>query len=156
MPTLCVQFLLSLMDNCNEAEAEGIDQLLFDYLLINYPKKVSTLMISEAVHHENKTKVMVNDAIARLNEYLEGMRGAEIFPELLPTLSNREISARFQHQEMTKVFREVDRDSILNLFAKKTVMLYGRSSVSYYTRRDGYHERKEMKLNSLPKSLGNA
>ena len=151
-PVSAASFIVSLIDFATEKELEEIEALLFDPLLLSYTK-VKDYLDKNSASYSKKTNSVINAVKQRLKEYHEGLNTDRDIPELLPSQSHRETYSRHFNYLMQKSKKEAESKSVFFGLFKRSVLLYGRSSIHYMQISDEKPQRSETPLQSFSTSI---
>jgi len=131
-PVALASILVSLLRVANDSEVlKDIEKLLFDPLLVNYPGEARKYLEDRKTIEKQKVSEILNSVIKRLDKYLENIRNMSNIPELLPSISQREAYMRIFNKKMSESYKKAMKGSIVEMIATKSVILYGRTSISY-------------------------
>jgi hypothetical protein len=152
-PVSCVSFIVSALESGLLKDNTEYGALLFDPVLISYPRKAREYIESVMGSVKPETVIVLRSSLDKLDEYHDGLRSAENISELRPPQEYKEVYARHMSRLMSESFKEAQKDSILNLIASKSVLLYGRKSINYVRGHDGEFSRMETPLQSFGTSI---
>lgn len=152
-PVSCSSFIVSLIDVSSNEEIEQITDLLFDPLLISYAGKVKDYLESILPSQSEKGREVLTNSLAKLEEYQAGIKKAWEIHELLPSQAQRETHLRLFNRQFANSYKEAQKNSIINLIASKSILLYGRKSISYVHYPNAQTNRMEMALQSFGHSI---
>lgn len=124
-------FLICLLRGASEKACKELTKLLFDPLLINYPRAVRVYLETIGPDLAAGAKVHVDEVLALDDSYKQGLRSIGFVPELQPNERQRWI----EHERQTGAFTEArqraeGRSALAQLFSRKT-LLFGTRAISY-------------------------
>jgi hypothetical protein len=145
-PVLATKILLSCLthSNSNPVSSE-ISDLLFEFLLMNYPKSVHTYLLENNVGNQD---MHVDMAIQRYMVYRNHIVTAVDAQELQPSVLEREQFYRYTSRQWMNSWKEVERKSVWSSLFPTAVLLYGGKSIGYMKLEDENTQRIENNLQS--------
>lgn len=152
-PISCISFIISLIDYADQTEIERMTYLLFDPMIISYPEKVRKYLEDIKPNSSAKVKSVIENVLQLWESYLDGIRRADVLPELLPSENHKAIYSRSLSKEMEKAFKENQKDSFVYQFFKKTILLYGHKSIFYSHSKNDELNRMEIPLQNISHSM---
>lgn len=132
LPISAVSFIVSMIEILDKDNIKEVEDLLFSFFLVSYPKSVRAYLKS-IEKPKTKTKKVISNLLKRLEEYRSDLNSASNTKELRPSQEQRESSSRLYNQQFSKTMQESKEDSILS-FVSEFTFLYGRKSVFYHPR----------------------
>lgn len=141
--------LISLMRNTTDDEVlKELGGLLFNPLLLNFTGKTRDYITRQSRLESCKVKAIIDQALNAIDEYLKELLSVGNLTALHPSEKHQEAYRRHFSQLMTESWKAAEAQSpILNLFSK-SLLLYGRKSISYVYSSDGQPHRMESPLQS--------
>lgn len=122
---ILLYFLIYLMDVSNESESSQIADLIFDFILINYPHQKDDIVQWNNNLNQNTHKELVR-ITKKVENYLEELNSIPKIKELYPPIENIIEYNRVHSEWMTKGFNEANEKSgILSQLFTPVIMLYG-------------------------------
>lgn len=122
---ILLYFLIYLMDVSNESESSKIADLIFDFILINYPHQKDDIVQWNNNLNQNTYKELVR-ITKQVEKYLEELNSIPKIKELYPPIENIIEYNRVHSEWMTKGFNEANEKSgILSQLFTPVIMLYG-------------------------------
>lgn len=152
-PITAASLVLSLMHGVGDKAAEAMQDILFDPLLINFSGELADWLKEGATDEVDPVQPAIIDLLARLDEYIEGLRAAGEIEELSPSERERMIEGHRQHESMRQSHKEAEKKSVLLSIVSRSVLLYGTRSISKFVGMDGEEQRNEMPLHSFHHSF---
>lgn len=131
-PISAVSFIVSMIEILDKDNIKKVEDLLFSFFLVSYPKSVRAYLKS-IEKPKTKTKKVISNLLKRLEEYRSDLNSASNTKELRPSQEQQESSFRLYNQQFSKTPQESKEDSILP-FVSEFTFLYGRKSVFYHPR----------------------
>ncbi|WP_105181566.1 hypothetical protein [Pseudoalteromonas sp. T1lg21] len=150
-PITAASYLISLIDTASDEEAQHIEELLFEPLLLSYSGKVKRYLIKQKEIGNEKTAQIVSRVFSRLLSYDEGLKSAWEIKELRCPQSQYEAWHRHFNQQVSESYKETKKGSITELFTSVT-LLYGNCSIHQVHLGDGDSKRVESPLQSFEHS----
>ena len=150
-PITAASYLLSLVDTASDEEAQHLEELLFEPLLLSYSGKVKRYLIEQKEIGNEKKAQIASKALSRLSSYDEGLKSAWEIKELRCPQSQYEIWHQHFNQQVSESYKETRKGSIAELFTSVT-LLYGNCSIHQVHLGDGKSKRVESPLQSFEHS----
>ncbi|MBB4005955.1 hypothetical protein [Allorhizobium taibaishanense] len=145
--------VLGLIQGASEVPRKVMAEVLFDPLLINYSGELADWLRERVKSAGDPAQPVTQELLARLEDYIEGLRKAGRIKELDPSERERLIESHRQHESMLQVHKQAEKRSILMSLVSRSVILYGTRSISYSRGSDGKKQRHETKLHSFSHSF---
>jgi hypothetical protein len=152
-PVTAASILLSLMRTGHADAAEGLEELLFDPLLISYWEGPREYLNEAASNQPQVVQKRIARVIARLDEYISAIRDTGVIRELGPSERQRFLQEVFRIEERRAIEKSVGKRSVLADLFPTRVILYGDSVVSEVYRGDGKPERHEFPMGRIETSM---
>ena len=152
-PITATSILVSLLRTGPRDAVEAVAEHLFDPLLINFSGQLSEWLRKSAEDTVDAASPHIATVLGRLEDYLDGLRAIGEVPELHPSERQRLIERHRQQRAMEVAMKGAEKKSIIQLIAKRSVLLYGNRSISYFEGPDGTAHRNEMKLGQYTRSF---
>lgn len=150
---LIVAMLAGLLRSSSGAAADEIVELLFDPVLLNYSGVAADELKKIADDTGDPASGFAQQALDKLDAYLNRLRSIGDVAELHPSDRERQIEQQRHADAMAEAYRNARKDSLLSLIATESVMLYGTSSVSWFRDGSSPPKRNEMALTSIGHSF---
>jgi hypothetical protein len=147
-PVTAASLVVSLMHYAAGETMQILIDLLFDFLLINYPGKVGEYLRKKIETETDEVRKSLEATIKLSDEYFEGIRSTGNIPELYPSQSQRDTYNRRFSKIMEQAMKDAQKDSVLLSLVSTSVLLYGRKSVNYVYNADGQSNRMEIPLHA--------
>ncbi|WP_338330642.1 hypothetical protein [Commensalibacter sp. Nvir] len=141
-PEIMVHFILSLVDSAPSEELSEIKELLFNPILISYPKKLQAYFKNNIKNYSVKVKKFIEDFLRKYKAYYEKplseccfenlVPGKNYIEELVPSAFERFLS----NQYFNDVYKIEDEKSwknstIARLGVKQEIIAYGAAAIVY-------------------------
>ena len=152
-PISCISFIISLIDYADQIEIEKMTYLLFDPMIISYPGKVRKYLEDIKPNSSMKVQSVIENVLQLWESYLDGIRTADVLPELLPSENHKAMYSKSLSREMEKVFKENQKDYFFHQLFTKTILLYGRKSIFYSKYLNDEPNRMEIPLQNISHSM---
>ena len=144
-PTTTASILVSVLRVCDEGIAPEIQNLLFDPILVNY---LGIKEYLEKLSSDDAAIEHINQAIEKSETYFAALRDMPAIKELRPSEHQRRIQQILQSDEMRDFHKQVQSKSVFLSMVKNSVLLYGKSSLSFVKGDKGELRPMEMDLKS--------
>lgn len=127
-PEMLLHFLIHLMEASTEAEASDIANLIYHFILINYPhQKENTIKWKNNLHPHNQIEL---DRIAEeIENYLQNIKSIPEIKELHPPTENIIEYDRYQSETMARQFDDISQKSVFMQLFTPIRMLYGHKAI---------------------------
>lgn len=146
-PISAVSFLISLMGLTPDDETlAALAEILFDPLLVNYTGEPLEYVRQRAAGESKRVAKSLNAAIGQVEKYLDDLRSVGTIRELHPGVAQREAHYRYQSRQFFQAYKEAEKQSVFLNILHKSVLLYGRKSITYVYGPDGKAHRTEIPL----------
>ena len=146
-PVAATSFLLSLLSlSESEQTASAIAELIFEFLLLNYPGQARDYL-EEQRHADNmRIRAAASHTIQAYEEYVQAIRSTATLSEHHPPMTHWEAFRAYHLRQMHQSIREAQKHSIFRQLAHTSILLYGTQSVHYIGEPNGQNRRMEMSL----------
>lgn len=128
-PVIAGSILVAFLRVAEKAPAQAIADLLFNPLLLNYGGELVDYL--SALEATDPAYAQVQAALQRHSVYVEGCSAAGEVRELWPTERQRQMEYMRRADEAAETFKTAEKQSVLLSLVKRSVLLYGKNSVSY-------------------------
>jgi hypothetical protein len=145
-PVTAASIVVSLMHYATGETMQILINLLFDFLLINYPGKIGEYLRKKIETETDEVKKSLETTIKLFDDYFEGIKSTGNIPELYPSQSQRDTYNRRFSKIMEQAMKDAQKDSVLLSLVSTSVLLYGRKSIDYVYTADGQSNRMEIPL----------
>lgn len=145
-PVTASSILVSLLDYVDKKIAKNIESLLVYPLLMNYSGSVQQYLTEIVKVKTGIAKYSIQDALDKLNSYLDNLKITSEIHELHPELSQREAYNRKYNRAVVDSYKEAQKNSIFSSIATKCVMLYGKKSINFIYDLNGQSNRVEIPM----------
>lgn len=151
-PITVTSYLLSLIDTASDEEAQHIEELLFEPLLLSYSSKVKRYLIEQKEVGNEKTAQIASKALNRLSTYDEGLKSAWEVKELRCPQSQYEAWHNYFNKKVSESYKKAQEKSIIRQLANEVALLYGNGSIHQVNLGSGKLKRVESSLQSFEQS----
>lgn len=147
-----LHFLIHLMEASSKEQATRISNLIFDFILINYPHQKDNIIqwnnnLSDHTHNE------LLKITKKIEDYLEKLHSISKIKELYPPIENIIEYNRFHSELMTKGFNDTnERNGLLSQLFTPVTLLYGNKAI-FKQEINGQGNRMEVPMNSYSVSI---
>lgn len=148
---VAASILVACLRGCDRATAKTIGELLFDPLLVNYGGKIrdylKTIKRGDIAYGPVKAALKVADLF---------IKGLEIDPqikELRPSEYQHSVERRRSHDLMRKAQRDAEKESVFLSMVHRSVLLYGRRSITYVQEPGNKRRPVSMDMHSISHSF---
>lgn len=145
-PVSCASLLVSVLRACDDEVGNTIARLLFDPMLVNYGGAIREYL--ETIEPNDSAHSFVRRALDRADDHLRSLPPQDAIKELHPSAHERQIEYRLMAAEMATAMREAERNSVLLSLVTRSVLLYGRRSLSFFELPGGERRPVEVALES--------
>jgi hypothetical protein len=148
-PVTAASLLMCILKTCQGDDAKEVAELLFDPLLLNFSGAVAEYLGQVKERGEHPRLQHVTDALARLEQYTSALDKVGVVKELAPSERQRFIERHQRQQTMEAAYKAMEEKSIFRTIASRSVVLYGRRSISYITDLSGNSQRSEIDMHTI-------
>lgn len=145
-PVIAASILTSVLRASEDDVTDAVCKLMFDPLLLNYGGAVRDYLKSIGPH--DAAYLHVQSVLDQGEAYLAGLKDLKPVKEIHPSEHERQVERLRFHDHMRQAQKEAEKASVLLNFVKRSVILYGKHSITYIE--DSKNERRpvEMELKS--------
>jgi len=130
-PATVIAIVASLMAIVPPPMAKDVGQLTFETMLVNYSGEAQDALREEMNAHEEPLKTLLAEPLQQLEAYLAQLPEGPLLGALQPSQAHREIQTRRRRDLIRAAAEQAESRSVFASLFKKSVMLYGRSSIHY-------------------------
>ena len=146
-PVTATSFLLSLLTlSEDEQTASAIAELIFEFLLLNYPGQARDYLEEQRLADNARIRAASSHAIQAYEEYVQAIMSAATLSEHRPPMTHWEAFRAYHSRQMHQSMREAEKHSIFRQLANTSILLYGTQSAHYIGEPNGQQRRMEMSL----------
>jgi hypothetical protein len=124
----------------------ALGALLFNPLLLNFTGKLREYVAQQSGRESVKVKATIDHALKDIDNYLEDLHSVGNLAALHPGESQREAHYRHFSRLMAESWKEAQAQSVFLNMVSKSILLYGRKSITYVYGSDGQSRRIEIPL----------
>lgn len=152
-PTIAISLMLSVFKTCPTDQIEEIQEIIFNPLMISYPKKVSKFLNKNKEELNEDKRLIIENLLKKLEDYHSALRASNNIKELQVGQAEHFAYRRYQQQMMNKAYENSDKGFLSSLFfANKHTLLYGKTTAFIIQRAEG-NERQTMPLHTITHSI---
>lgn len=152
-PTIAISLMLSVFKTCPTDQIEEIQEIIFNPLMISYPKKVSEFLNKNKEELNEDKRLIIENLLKKLEDYHSALRASNNIKELQVGQAEHFAYRRYQQQMMNKAYENSDKGFLSSLFfANKHTLLYGKTTAFIIQRAEG-NERQTMPLHTITHSI---
>ncbi len=143
-PVISGSVLVSILRICDDNVARTIGNLLFDPLLLNYGGTLKDYL--NAIDVKDLAYPYVQTALQENKLYLENIKSVGEIKELHPSEHERQIGRLCFNDHMRDEMRRAEKKSVFHGIVKRSVLLYGKRSITYVEGLKGERKPVEIEL----------
>lgn len=128
-PVTCASLLVSILRTCDGEAAGNVERLLYEPMLVNYSGVVREYL--EALAPSDPVHARVRSALEKADRLASDLLPRDAIKELHPSEHERQISYQAMADETAAIWKKVESESVLLSLVSRSVVLYGRRSLSY-------------------------
>lgn len=129
-PRHCVAIIVSLMTASADRElCNGLAELMYEVVLVNFSGSGREALERAMESAEPVPKAALAVALQHLDAYMSALPDARA--ALRPSAAHRETARRRMAELLRKSMRAAEKQSVLFSLFKRSVLLYGRTSIHY-------------------------
>jgi len=121
--------LVACLRGCDPVTAKTIGELLFDPLLVNYSGKARDYL--KTIKKGDTAYGPVKAALKAADVFIKGLKIDPQIKELRPSEYQYSVERRHAHDWMQKVQKDAEKRSVFFNLVHRSVLLYGRRSITY-------------------------
>lgn len=153
-PISAASVLISLMRHTTDDDVlTELGALLFDPLLLNFTGKAREYVLQQSGLESGKVKATIDQALKAIDNYLEDLHSVGNLASLHPGEAQRAAHHRHFSRLMTETWKAAESQSVFLNLVSKSVLLYGRKSISYVYGSDSHSHRMEIPLKNYGTEL---
>ncbi len=145
-PLTASSVLVSALRGASDTLTEGLADLLFEPMLINYGGDLRRFL--EAIALDDRAYAGVGKALERQKAYIKGLEAAGIISELHPSEYRRQLERIRQADFNREVNRKAHRQSIFWDIVHRSVLLHGSGSITLVDDGAGGRQPRSMQMHS--------
>jgi len=131
-PKTAMSLIKSLIEDAPENELEGIQNILFNPLLISYPSNIHKHLDEMKLSEDKNTLNTAQILIEQFEKFEKGLKSASEINELRPSEQNRHSYWKHHSKLMDESMKKARSESpLLSLFCNESILLYGNKSIHY-------------------------
>lgn len=131
-----VSMLCAFLIELKGAGKKDLEDFVATFWLRNFPADLELFDAYSKQHPKSRLKASIQRIRSGLDAYLGPLKALPPNPALRPSSLERRVQAEIAHDRSKEIRRNADRGSIFSQLMQKSVLLYGRSSVSYMQTED--------------------
>lgn len=143
--------ITSVLRVCDQEASARIGQLLYDPMLINFGGALREFL--EKVDEDDKACEPVGIALANAGEYLKGLKSVGWIKEIVPSEREKLMEQQRFSDQMRDAHKQAEKKSVFYDIFSRSVLLYGRGSISYIKGTDGERRAIETEMKSFSTSM---
>jgi hypothetical protein len=121
--------LVACLRGCDPATAKTIGELLFDPLLVNYGGKARDYL--KTIKKDDTAYGPIKAALKAADIFIKGLKIDPQIKELRPSEYHYSVERRHAGDWMRKVQKDAEKHSVFLSLVHRSVLLYGRRSITY-------------------------
>ncbi|MBR1195695.1 hypothetical protein JQ574_06620 [Bradyrhizobium sp. AUGA SZCCT0158] len=143
--------LVACLRGCDAATAAVISGLLFDPLLVNYGGKARDYL--HTIKSGDVAYQSVKKALNAADIFLKGLRIDPPIKELRPSEQQLSVMRRHDYDWMRGVRKDAEKRSIFFGLVHRSIILYGRRSITFVREPDGRRRAVSMDMHSFSHAI---
>ena len=148
---VAASILVACLRGCNPATAKTIGELLFDPLLVNYGGKARDYL--KTIKKGDKAYRPVKAALKAADLFVKGCEIDPPIKELRPSEYQHSVERRHSQDLMQKVQKDAEKQSVFLSLVHRSVLLYGRRSITYVQEPGNRRRPVSMDMHSISHSI---
>lgn len=145
-PVVAASILLSAIRTSHDPLAADIKNLLFDPLLINFGGKLRAYL--NQIASTDQAFTSVQEVLNRADAYITDLSSVGPIKELRPSEHRRELARARSNDQMHEAMKGAQEETVLLKLVKKSTLLHGRQTFSFFTAPGQERRPVEMTLHS--------
>ena len=145
-PVIVASVLVSVLRVCTEPVANEVQGLFFEPLLRNYGGEIRDYLGS--IEESDPAFPKVREALSQADRYVDDLKSIGNVKELHPSERQRRVQHIRAVDEMREIHKSAMKQSVFANLVRRSVILYGKRSISYVADPGGQRRPIEMELKS--------
>lgn len=151
-PTVAISLMHSVYKSCPIEQAEDIQEIIFNPLMISYPRKVTEFLNKHKDGLEQDKLEIIENLLKKLEDYHDALRASNNIKELRVGQTEDFTYRRHQQQMMNKAYAESRKNSLFGSLFTENTLLYGKNTAFIIQTGEG-SQRQTMPLHSFSHSI---
>lgn len=140
-PTVAISLIYSAYKTCPIEQANDIQEIIFNPLMISYPRKVTEFMNKHKEELDKDKLEIIESLLKRIEDYHNALKASYDIKELSVGQAEYFAYRRHHQQMMNKAYAESKRNSPLSSIFNESTILYGKSTAFIIQTDQGSHRR---------------
>lgn len=151
-PTVAISLIYSVYKTCPIEQAEDIQEIIFNPLMISYPQKVTEFLNKHTDGLEQDKLEIIENLLKKIEDYHDALRASNNIKELRVGQTEDFTYRRHQQQMMNKAYAESRKNSLFGSLFTENTLLYGKNTAFIIQTGEG-SQRQTMPLHSFSHSI---
>lgn len=151
-PTVAISLIFSVYKACPIEQAQDIQEIIFNPLMISYPRKATEFLNKHKEELEQDKLTIIENLLKKLEDYHGALRASNAIKELRVGQTENFAYRRHQQQMMNKAYAESRKNSLLGSLFTENTLLYGKNTAFIIQTGEG-SQRQTMPLHSFSHSI---
>lgn len=151
-PTVAISLIYSVYKTCPIEQAKDIQDIIFNPLMISYPRKVTEFITKHKKELDIGKLEIIENLLQSLDEYHNALRGSSSIKELRVGQAEHFAYRRHHQQIMNKAYAESKKNSLFGSIFSESTILYGKSTAFIVHTSEG-SQRQTMPLHSFSHTI---
>lgn len=148
-----VSLLSALIEQLKPSKRKALEAEIAELWLRNFPADIELFDAVARLRPKNGLTASVRRMREAVNAYLDPIKRLPANPALRPSAMERRFQTEIEHERSREIRDQADRHSIFGQLIKTSVLLHGRSSVSYIESSDGDPVRQVVPFQQIEHSV---
>lgn len=151
-PSIAISLIYSVYKTCPIEQAKDIQDIIFNPLMISYPRKVTEFLNKHKEGLEQDKLEIIENLLKKLENYHDALRASNNIKELRVGQTEDFTYRRHQQQSMNKAYAESRKNSLFGSLFTENTLLYGKNTAFIIQTGEG-SQRQTMPLHSFSHSI---
>jgi hypothetical protein len=151
-PSVAISLIYSVYKTCPIEQAKDIQDIIFNPLMISYPRKVTEFLNKHKEGLEQDKLEIIENLLKKLENYHDALRASNNIKELRVGQTEDFAYRRHQQQMMNKAYAESRKNSLFGSLFTENTLLYGKNTAFIIQTGEG-SQRQTMPLHSFSHSI---
>lgn len=151
-PSVAISLIYSVYKTCPIEQAKDIQDIIFNPLMISYPRKVTEFLNKHKEGLEQDKLEIIENLLKKLENYHDALRASNNIKELRVGQTEDFTYRRHQQQMMNKAYAESRKNSLFGSLFTENTLLYGKNTAFIIQTGEG-SQRQTMPLHSFSHSI---
>lgn len=151
-PTVAISLIHSVFKTCPIDQANDIQEIIFNPLMISYPRKVTEFLNKHKEELDEEKFAIIENLLKRIEDYHNALRASYDIKELRVGQAEHFAYRRYHQQMINKAYAESKKNSLFGSLFTENTLLYGKNTAFIIQTEQG-SQRQTMPLHSYSHTI---